>query len=126
MEAERRGDLGEACAAYEEAWEVAADDYERCVAAHYMPRLIDAPADKLRWNREALRYADLVGDDRVSGFYASLHANVGLCLALLGDNDSAVDGYMEAQRCLPDIKDPAYKQQVETNIAEALQRLAAP
>ncbi|RGC68468.1 hypothetical protein C5N14_13190 [Micromonospora sp. MW-13] len=33
------------------------DDYDACVAAHYLARQQDDPEEILRWNQEALRHA---------------------------------------------------------------------
>ncbi|MGO4418780.1 hypothetical protein AB4Z54_08470 [Streptomyces sp. MCAF7] len=74
-EAEGRGD--DARALFQRAWDTAADDYEACVAAHYLARHQPTPEETLRWNQECLDRADAVGDDRVRGFYASLHLNMG-------------------------------------------------
>ena len=75
MQSEITGDRQAARAAYTEAWDRATDDFERCIAAHYVPRVMDDPGDKLRWNEDALRHATAVGDERVAGFFASLHAS---------------------------------------------------
>lgn len=125
MAAEHSGDLEAARAAYDEAWNAATDDYERCVAAHYVPRLIEDPAEKLKWNRDALRFADAVGDERVQGFYASLHAMVGYCLRLLGDRAGATAAYETAKTHLGDVEAGPYKEKVAAGIDMALAGLAA-
>lgn len=125
MAAEASGDIDGARAAYDDAWTIATDDYERCVAAHYVPRWIDDPSQKLQWNLDALKYADAVGDDRVKGFYASLHANVGNCLRLLGDKDGATAAYTTAQAHLGDVQEGPYKDKVAAGIATALDGLAS-
>jgi len=62
---------------YKQAWEAAKDDYEACIAAHYVARHQESPEETLRWNQEALVRADAVGDDRVRSFYPSLYLNMG-------------------------------------------------
>ena len=76
MQAEAEGRDADARALFLRAWESASDDYEACVAAHYLARHQPTPHDALHWNRECLERADRVGDDRVKGFYASLHLNM--------------------------------------------------
>lgn len=125
IEAERAGDVNAAREAYDEAWTKARDDYEQCVAAHYVPRLIDDMAEKLRWNQIALECADSVGDERVEGFYASLHANVGFCLEGLRDEDGARSAYQRAKECLTNVPAGPYREQVEATIEGALDRLRA-
>lgn len=70
---------------YQEAWTAARDDFEACIAAHYMARHQADPHDKLRWNQEALVRAEAVGDERVDNFYPSLYLNLGQSYEALGD-----------------------------------------
>lgn len=84
-QAEFSGRRDDAWALYQRAWEAAQDDYEACVAAHYVARGQTDPAEILRWNLEALRRADAVGDDRVSAFYPSLYLNMGRAYELVGN-----------------------------------------
>lgn len=77
MQAEAEGRAGAARALFQQAWDSAADDYEACIAAHYLARHQNSPEETLRWNQECLDRADRVGDERVAGFYASLHLNMG-------------------------------------------------
>ncbi|GLY86986.1 hypothetical protein [Actinoallomurus iriomotensis] len=76
MRAETEGRAADARALFEQAWRTAADDYEACVAAHYLARHQPTPRETLRWNQECLERANRVGDERVTGFYASLHLNL--------------------------------------------------
>jgi hypothetical protein len=62
---------------YQQAWDVSTDDYEACIAAHYLARCQDDPAESLRWNQPALSCADLVNDERVRDFYPSLYLSLG-------------------------------------------------
>jgi tetratricopeptide (TPR) repeat protein len=87
--AEFEGRIEDARTLYREAWEAAQDDYERCVAAHYVARRQESPRETLRWNLEALVRAEAVGDERVSEFYASLYLNLGHSYELLGDQSQA-------------------------------------
>ena len=83
-QAEFKGRLDTARAAYRQAWEVAQDDYDACVAAHYVARLQPDPAVTLHWNEVALARAEAVGDDRVRSFYPSLYLNLGRSFEVLG------------------------------------------
>jgi hypothetical protein len=109
MQAEMTGDRETARAAYDEAWNAATDDFERCMAAHYVPRLIDDPHLKLRWNEDALRHALAVGDGRVTGFFASLHACVGQSRLGVGDFPGARAALREAEARLVDVPEGDYK-----------------
>lgn len=82
---EFEGRKEDACELYRQAWEAATDDYEACVAAHYVARCQDSPEEALRWNQQALERADAVKDGRVNDFYSSLYVNMGRSHELLGD-----------------------------------------
>lgn len=87
--AEFEGRLADARRAYQAAWEAAQDDYEACIAAHYVARLQSDPHEMLRWNQEALNRAAAVADERVTPFYASLYLNLGQSHEQLGDEAEA-------------------------------------
>jgi hypothetical protein len=91
-QAEFQGLNEKARAFYLQAWEAARDDYEACIAAHYVARFQDDPAETLRWNREALCRAEAVGDERVKNFYPSLYLNIGRSHELL-ENQAEADKY---------------------------------
>lgn len=84
---------------YLEAWAAATDDYEACVAAHYLARFQDTPEETLRWNQEALARAENVGDERVRGFYPSLYVNLGSSHEALG-NQREADHYYKLAAAL--------------------------
>jgi len=87
-----------ACGLYQKAWESAQDAYEACIAAHYVARGQDSPAEKLHWNQVALDKANEVGDDRVREFYPSLYLNMGQSHELLGNRKEAKRYYELAAR----------------------------
>jgi Flp pilus assembly protein TadD len=82
--AEFEGRPEDASALSLQAWEAARDDYEACVAAHYVARFQQNPREALRWNLEALARADAAGDSRVESFYPSLYVNLGHAYEMLG------------------------------------------
>lgn len=87
--AEREHRLDDARRLYREAWEAATDDYQSAVAAHYIAHLEPDPSEALRWNIEALRRAELVGDGRADEFFGSLYVNLGRSYELVGDEGRA-------------------------------------
>ena len=87
--AEFQGRLEPASALYMQAWEAAQDDYDACVAAHYVARFQATPEAVLRWNEEALTRADAVRDERVRDFYPSLYVNLGRAHEQLGHEAEA-------------------------------------
>ena len=85
--------LEDARALYQQAWDSHRDDYEACIAAHYLARFQDSPEDILRWNELALEHAQAVKDERVDEFYASLYLNLGNAHEKLGNQDEAQKYY---------------------------------
>jgi hypothetical protein len=81
----------DARALYRQAWEAHRDDYEACIAAHYLARSHDKPEEVLRWNELALEHAQAVKDEKVAAFYPSLYLNLGSAHEKLGNQ-------IEAQR----------------------------
>jgi hypothetical protein len=88
-QAEYAGRQAEACALYGRAWEIAKDDYDACIAAHYLARCQETAAETLRWNQIALARADAVDDDRIRAFYPSLYLSLGRAYELMGDFNEA-------------------------------------
>jgi hypothetical protein len=87
--AEFEGRPEDARALYWQAWEAAADDYEACIAAHYVARFQETPEDIFRWNQEALTRAEATEDERVKEFYPSLYLNMGRSYELTGNQTKA-------------------------------------
>jgi len=85
--------LDDARALYQQAWKLHADDYEACIAAHYLARFQDSAEETLRWNQIALERANLVNDERVKDFYPSLYLNLGRSYELVGNSDKAQQYY---------------------------------
>jgi hypothetical protein len=74
---------------YWQAWQAAKDDFDACIAAHYVARFQQNPTETFRWNQEALRRADRIKDERVKDFYPSLYLNMGRSYELLGNAGEA-------------------------------------
>ena len=92
-QAEFQGQNDGARSLYQKAWEAAQDDFEACIAAHYVARLKADPHEKLRWNQIALDKAKAIADQRVDDFYPSLYLNMGRSFELLGRMESATRYY---------------------------------
>ncbi|MEU0844247.1 hypothetical protein ABZ370_32880 [Streptomyces sp. NPDC005962] len=120
MAAEAEGRADDARARFRQAWDAATDDYEHCVAAHYLARHQPTPEETLRWNQECLDRADAVGDDRVRGFYASLHVNMGSAYRALGDSDAAHRHFVRAAARIGDVPAGSYADWTRFGIADGL------
>ena len=68
---------------FAEAWDVATDDYEASMAAHYVAHLEPDLATALEWDLEALRRARL--DERATEFLPSLYVSLGGSFERVGD-----------------------------------------
>jgi hypothetical protein len=96
--AEFQGRREDARALCRQAWQAAGDDYDACVAAHYVARYEETPEARLYWNQLALTHADAVGDERVRDFYPSLYVNLGRAHELLGHAAEAEQYYQLAAK----------------------------
>jgi tetratricopeptide (TPR) repeat protein len=122
MTAEAEGRGADAKALFEQAWEESRDDFDACVAAHYVARHQATLDDELDWNRKALERANLVADDRVRGFYPSLYLNLAHSLEKLGRTAEAREFYATAADWLESQPDSPYLRLVRSGIAAGQQR----
>jgi tetratricopeptide (TPR) repeat protein len=88
--------LDDAQRLYQQAWTIATDDYEACIAAHYVARYQTIPEETLRWNQIALDRAEAAGTDRVGEFFPSLYLNLGHSYEILGQHIEAQQYYDRA------------------------------
>jgi tetratricopeptide (TPR) repeat protein len=122
MRAETEGRYADARALFERAWLTSQDDYEACIAAHYVARLQESLEDNLRWNQEALHRAEAVGDERVQDFYPSLYLNLGKSHEDLGNMDAARHCYAQAATCVGNLPAGPYTELVQKGITAAQKR----
>ncbi len=88
-ETENRFDDARQC--YQQAWDSCTDEYEACIAAHYLARSQTSLEESLRWNLQALQIAYSVKDKRVRDFLPTLYMSLGHAYKRLG-------GSVQAQR----------------------------
>ncbi|WP_017591561.1 hypothetical protein [Nocardiopsis potens] len=125
MRAEAEGRPDDARDLFHRAWEAAADDYGACIAAHYLARQQATPEEALHWNRECLRRADLVGGERVAGFYPSLHLNIAKAHRDLGRPGPAREHYERAAARLPEAPPGQYADWLRYAVADGLRSTGA-
>lgn len=90
-EFERR--FSDARSLYAEAWNCATDDYEKCIAAHYVAHLESDADEALKCNLLALAHAELAEPALISGFLPSLYVNLGHSYELTGDAVQSIHYY---------------------------------
>jgi hypothetical protein len=74
---------------YQQAWEARTDDYDACIAAHYVARFQDSIEESLHWHQVALTHANMVNDESIKEFYPSLYLNLGRSYELVGNQGEA-------------------------------------
>ncbi|MFI7641460.1 hypothetical protein [Nonomuraea sp. NPDC049400] len=126
MQAEAEGRDTDARNLFQQAWEIAGDDYEACVAAHYLARHQSTPQQTLHWNQECLNRANLVGDDRVKGFHASLHVNMAKAYGDLGEPGKAREHFELAATRIDEVPPGQYADWTRVAVAEGLRSTEAP
>jgi hypothetical protein len=124
MKAESEGKPGEARRLFMQAWEQCKDDYDACIAAHYVARHQSTPEEILRWNQASLDRADAVNDQRVQGFYPSLYLNMAKAHEDLGDREQAKRYYRLADGRMTDLPEGKYREVVRDGISRGLQRVS--
>jgi hypothetical protein len=81
------------------------------------------PQQTLHWNAECLRYAVLVGYERVTGFYPSLYLIMGHSHEQLGDLQDAEECYRAAEAHLSALPAGPYGDMIRDGVAQGLERL---
>src|SRR3974390_1759904 len=109
MEAEGRGNGTEATKLFAQAWAQGTNDFERCIAAHYVARHQPTAELSLRWNQEALDCASRVAEGSVAGFLAWLYLNLGKSNEDLENDDEARRLYECAADELASVPAGAYR-----------------
>ncbi len=123
MGAESEGRGADARVLFERAWADRKDDYDGCMAAHYLARHQDTTAETLQWNQEALRLAQSVGDDRITGFFPSLYLNLGQSYETVGELDEARRYYSLALAHLETLPTGPYPDLVRDGVRRGLERV---
>ena len=124
MRAESEGRTDEARLLFIQAWEQSKNDYDACIAAHYVARHQKTPEEILHWNKESLDRADAVNDERVQGFYPSLYLNMGKAYEDLGNREQAKRHYELAATKMSILPEGRYGDVVRDAIKRGLQRVS--
>ena len=120
--AEGQGQHEVAAALYREAWAIHTDDYEACIAAHYLAREQESLQESLAWNQRALDHALAVEEGRIAGFLPSLYLNLGWSHEVLEDRVTARACYLEGAAHVAELPPGAYTDVVRAGLARGLER----
>ena len=107
-----------------QAWEEAADDFEKLVAAHYIARHQESVDDKLRWDELALSLALEHDDQQIKEILPSLYLNIGKCYEDVGNYSRAQATYYLAEAFVQFLPDNGYGQMIKSGIKAGLIRSA--
>lgn len=123
MEFEGQGQLSDASNLFNEAWNLAATDFEKFTAAHYVARHQISISDKLTWDEKALKYALKIDDEIVKGTLPSLYLNIGKCYEDLSDFENAKSNYRAAFSFTNFLPDNGYGNMIKAGINNGLDRV---
>lgn len=123
MQCEGKGLHGKASQLFLTAWDQSSNDFERCIAAHYVARHQETPEDALTWNQRSLDLADATGGEPVRGFYPSLYLNLGKAHEDLGNHADAERYYRMAAGVLDSLSEGRYGDIVRDGVSRALARV---
>lgn len=110
MKLEDDGNIEDAAMMFNKAWQAAADDYEKFIAAYHLARQQKSITDKLKWMETSLQCALNINDDDVKSAYPTLYLNIAKCYEELGDSDNAKRNYelSSSYKGAPSDKGPFY------------------
>jgi hypothetical protein len=135
IELSQRGERGAARDVFSQVWDEIGpngDALHRCALAHSMADVQDDVRDELVWDLRALEAADSITDERaqqagvagpVSGFYPSLHLNLGEAYRKLGDLDRARDHVELGRAAAGALGDDGYGQMVRGGLDRLASRI---
>ena len=90
---EEKSKPDEASRLFLQAWNEAANDFEKFIAAHYVARHQKNVSDKLKWLQIDLQLALNVNNEAVIAAFPSLYTNIAKCYEELNDPDNASKNY---------------------------------
>src|SRR4051794_17869458 len=124
MEEEGKGNATAAARFFEHAWAQSTNDYERCIAAHYVARHQPTTDGALHWNQVAIDCAGCILDGSVAGFLPSLYLNLGKSHEDLGNLAEARRLYQSAAETVGGLPAGQYWDIVRDAIDRGLRRVS--
>src|SRR6476661_2057936 len=93
MVMEEKDNPEEASKLFLQAWNEAANDFEKFTAAYYVARHQKNAPDKLKWIQTSLQLALKINNDTVRAAFPFLYSNLANCYEELGDLAKAKKNY---------------------------------
>ncbi len=124
MELEGEAKPEEASAVFNQAWELALNDFDKFIAAHYLARHQKTVADKLHWDKTALQLALHIKEEGIEGTYPSLYLNIAKCYEDLNDFAKAKENYQTALSYTHFLQDDGYGNMIRGGIENGIGRVS--
>jgi tetratricopeptide (TPR) repeat protein len=121
LEGEAKHD--EAHKLFMQAWDEAANSFEKMTAAHYIARHQTSVEYKLKWDLIALDLALSITHGSANGALPSLYLNVGKCYEDSGNFTEARDYYNKALDSTSFLNDDGYGNMIKAGISNGLERV---
>ena len=112
----------EASKLFLQAWNEAANDFEKFIAAHYIARHQHDKAENLKWNKLSLAHAIAADDEAIKSCYPSLYLNVGKSYEDIGDHSAAKQNYLTAKSYISYLPDDGYGRMITAGIEAGISR----
>ena len=105
MDLENKGNHSEALKLFQQAWNEAANNFEKYLAAYYTARNQKSAEEKLKWFQTALEHGIKVNDIMIESALGSLYLNIAGCYEELKDVEHAEIYHELAIRSKQEISD---------------------
>lgn len=102
---EEKGNLEEAGKLSQQAWNEAANNFEKFIAAYFVAKHQNNVHDKLKWFETALELALKTNNNTLKSAYPSLYSNIARCYEDLNDPEKAKKNYESANSFMDKIFD---------------------
>jgi tetratricopeptide (TPR) repeat protein len=123
MTLEGEGKPKDALRLFEQAWNIATDDYERYTAAHYVARQQANIADKLKWDETALSFALKISSEDAKSTLPSLYLNIAKGHEDLKDIEKAMINYQLAMDYEDHLPKDGYGNMIKAGIRNGMERV---
>lgn len=121
---EGEGKIDAAFICFEQAWDKATEDFEKCIAAHYLARHQSSVKEKLIWDLKALNFALKINGRQIKEMYPSLYLNIGKCYEDLLQFSRAMKNYEAALAYTKYLSGDGYGQMIRRGNQSGIERVS--